>query len=438
MNKKRFIVSYYYENGDFSKSAAKHAFDYLSAFADIKFVEDIENPAIWRGNGPDKPKSALVVLGRENISMAEEIKNGGGQPGSPVFLKTDTIKKIIEKISINVKIGPYSDEAIVPDNSQDESLANTVKSFYGALREAGIIDTDINISIWPDRHKFCAVVTHDVYMVKRSIPGSIKLLVKKDVPGGIRGLYDSIRSSVGITRNPYDRIQDWIDLENRFGIKSTYFVFAGNRINKLDPKYKIDDLKEAFRLIVRNGHEAALHSGIDCKEGNNIDNSKADLERASESKISGMRPHYLSAFTTSYWRSAADNDMNYTSCLGFDDDIGFYKGIDLPFVPFDIENNKAIKILEMPIAVMDCGLIRSSKPDIEASVERGLEIIERAGNAGGILILDWHQRTMYIPDYPGWVAIFEKLVERAIENGAIFLTMGQAAEITRAKMANKN
>jgi len=294
----------------------------------------------------------------------------------------------------------------------------------------------LKVTLWPNNSKFCVIVTHDVDMIYRSIRGSLKLLLIKDVPGGLRGLYDSIRSSLGFINNPYDKIQDWIDLENEYGIKSTYFIFAGKRTNNLDPKYKIGDLKQSLNLITQSGHELALHTGIDCHKGKYIKESKAELTHACQTEIYGMRPHYLSAFAPLYWHSAAENRMQYTSCLGFDEDMGFYNGINLPFMPFDIEKNSPIDIVEIPIAVMDCGLMGGGKKNCEKSIQKGINFIKKIKDTGGVLVLDWHQRTMYSHDYPGWVDVFKGLVDYAQKNGACFCTMEQAAKNLKDKMAN--
>ena len=83
--------------------------------------------------------------------------------------------------------------------------------------------------------------------------------------------------------------------------------------------------------------------------------------------MGGVRPHYLSVSLPEYWRKSAELGFEYSSCLGFDEEIGFYRGIDLPFMPFDADNDTPLEIVEIPIAVMDCGLINDNYKNMEES-----------------------------------------------------------------------
>lgn len=436
MREENKVIDYSCKSGKFSRSAVKHAFNYLSAFSGMRFIENHDKPVIWRGNVSEAPETARVIINSESRKSNNSGAINTAQSNGPVILESDPIEQIIEKISVKVKMGPHAAERIQPNNSIEESLCRIIMNFYKILLKANVISDNTKVSLWPSSHKFCVIVTHDVDMIYRSIPGSLKLLFKKDVPGGVRGLYDSIRSALGLVKNPYDKIQDWIDLENEYGIKSTYFVFAGDRTNNLDPKYGISDLKRSLNLIEQSGHELALHTGIGCNTGKDIKESKTELTNVAQTEIYGMRPHYLSAFAPRYWHSAAENGMQYTSCLGFDEDIGFYNGIDLPFIPFDIEKDSPIDIVEIPIAIMDCGLIGEGEEDYEEIIQKGINFIKGVKDVGGILVLDWHQRTMYNHDYPGWVDVFKGLIDYAQKNGACFCTMEQAAKNLKDKMAN--
>ncbi len=278
-------------------------------------------------------------------------------------------------------------------------------------------------------------VTHDVDIIRRSIRGSIRLLFKRDVPGGFKGLLDSVKSFLGLNGNPYDRIVDWIDFEKRNGLKSTFFVFPGNRENKNDPKYRPNQLGKSIKYIQENGFELALHSGIECYRGDNIKESRKILSQSSGLSISGVRPHYLSASLPEYWRAAAESSIEYASCLGFDSRIGFYRGIDVPFIPFNIDNDTALDIVEIPLAIMDCGLIEYHGASYAESSEKAKKLISRVKDARGILVLDWHQRTMYNADYPGWAKIFSDLIDHARNEGAYFTTLRETARLLKSKIA---
>jgi len=388
------IIKYHYNNKKLSNAAAGHIFRYLSAMGGCRFVEDRESAVVWRDDEQsDLPATALISLG--------DGESDSGSSNRSRYVSPDPIEKIYNKISLRVTLGPYSGERHRPDNRLEVSLGGTILDLFEKLRNAGVIDFNENtLSLWPGNHKFALALTHDVDIVRRSVPGSVRLLFKRDVPGGLDGLIDSFKSITGTARNPYDKIREWIDRENKYDIRSTFFVFPGNRKNRNDPKYRPDMLKGSLDYIVENNCQLALHTSIECHRGENMEKSRELLDRAAGVAVRGIRAHYLSASMPEYWGRAAELNFAYSSCLGFDEEVGFYQGIDLPFMPFDGEKDTSLNIVEIPIGIMDCGLINSDYKDINESLDSGKKIVDRVKKAAGILVLDWHQRTMYNTDYP--------------------------------------
>ena len=296
------------------------------------------------------------------------------------------------------------------------------------LCRAGLVERRVPVmTLWPESARFGMAVTHDIDIARRSLAGSVRLLFNRALPGGLAALLDSLKSALKIMPNPYDAIGKWIDLENELGIKSTFFVFAGARRHPLDPKYSPAILAPAFEKIRGNDFEIALHSSVESFSGNGLSGDRIQLEQSANTKLRGLRPHYLSAFFPQYWSAAADSGFAYSSALGFDQDIGYYNGIDLPFYPFDSVSNSAIPLLEIPIAIMDCGLIGDMSADSNQVFERAMRLVDSAAATGGLIVLDWHQRTFYNRDYPGWTDLFTKIVRYAGGKGARFFGMDELA-----------
>lgn len=428
------IIKYHYNNKKLSKAAVGHIFRYLSAMGGCRFVEDRESAVVWRDEGQtDLPATALISFGDGENDSETSIRSRNG-----LYISPDTVEKIYEKISLRVTLGPYSEKRHRPDNRLEESLGRTILDLLEKLRNAGVYDSPGNtLSLWPGDHKFALALTHDVDIIRRSVPGSVRLMFKKDVPGGLGGLIDSFKSITGPARNPYDKIREWIDHENRYDIKSTFFVFPGNRKNKKDPKYGLDGLRESFEYIKESNCRLALHTGIECHRGGNMEESRELLDRAAGVAVRGIRAHYLSARLPEYWRKAAESGFAYSSCLGFDEDVGFYQGIDLPFMPFDSEKDIPLNIVEIPIGIMDCGLINNDNKDIGESLEAGKKIVDRVKKTAGILVLDWHQRTMYNTDYPDWAKTCFDLIDYARKEGAYLTTMEDVAGLLKSRMAGR-
>jgi peptidoglycan/xylan/chitin deacetylase (PgdA/CDA1 family) len=296
------------------------------------------------------------------------------------------------------------------------------------LCRAGLLEKQPRpITLWSASSKFALVVTHDIDIPRRTLAGGLKLLYKGELPGGFGALFDSLKSTARLSANPYDAISQWIELEKDLDIKSTFFIFDGVRRHHLDPKYKPEVV--ALEKLRQADSEIALHSGIECFSGNGLAQAKSRLEQASQKDLKGLRPHYLSAYYPEYWQAASNAGFTYSSALGFDQDIGFWDGIDLPIYPFDRLDDNAIDLLEIPIAIMDCGLIGDQPADSEKVLERAMRLIDQTAATSGLIVLDWHQRTFYNRDYPGWRELFTKIVRYGKGKGAHFYRLDELTDL---------
>jgi hypothetical protein len=424
-------VRYGYVNHRYSAQAIRHAFAYISAVTGIRFRPSLSDVDLWRSDNSPIPDSARVILGAGTIPGERILP-------SQLIFEDDPVEKIIDKLSLAARMGPFSDTELSGRRIGGQLLSSLVTDLVRSLAETDVISKKSRqIDLWPDGRRFALAVTHDVDIARRSMKGSIRLLFKRTPPGRFKGLYDSIRSSFGKQRNPYDRISEWIKTEEDLRVKSTFFIFAGPRRHRDDPKYSLDMFSGSLEDIRRNGCELALHSGINCYEGDGLTDSRSGLGNYAGFNIVGLRPHYLSAHLPQYWRSAAESGFSYSSCLAFDDDIGHLDGIDLPFIPFDKEKDTAIDLVEIPLAIMDCALIRNEAAGSDEVISRGKDLIDQAADSGGMIVLDWHQRTLYNPDYPGWGELFRTITSYALRKEAYSATMEQISSLLKARMVNE-
>jgi hypothetical protein len=432
-------VKYRYVNRRFSPNAIRHAFAYISAVTGIRFTPSISDAELWRSDHGPIPNSARLLVGEHSIYQERgEPTDKSDIISSRMIVEDDPVEKIIDMLCLAVKMGPFSGSESANPKPNKLSLSSLISDLVKSLAAAGVIARKSHeITLWPDGRRFAVAVTHDVDIARRSVKGSIRLLWKRLPPGRFKGLIDSVRSYFGNQGNPYDKISEWIKIENDLGIKSTFFLFAGPRRHRDDPKYKLDELSHSIDDIRRNGFELALHSGIMCDEGESLADSRSELEKHSGFSRVGLRPHYLSAHLPEYWGSAAESGFSYSSCLGFDDAIGHLDGIDLPFVPFDREKDTAIDLVEIPIAIMDSGLIRNESAESDEVISRGEDLIDMTAESGGMIVLDWHQRTLYNPDYPGWGELFRKITDYALRKGAYSATMEQISSLLDDRMGKE-
>lgn len=302
-----------------------------------------------------------------------------------------------------------------------------IKYFLQILKSCHKLPLDFQKkSPWPGEAVFALGVSHDIDIFKRKFPGSVAMLIKSffsdEIPGGVRGslkgLFESVSTALTGKTNPYSSIEKWFDIES----ETTFFIHAGERLSPEDPTYNPEDVKRTLDRFNVDGFEVGLHNSI----GTWADKEKLKKQRDMLSDIfnrdiEGIRPHYLDCKYSGFWENA--EAFKYSSSVGSDIIPGFACGINFPFFGFDFDTGDVLDILEIPIGLMDGALFAiNEKTARERIIE---ELIDACISTHGLLVLDWHTRTAYEPDFPGWFETYCLILEKAKSAGAFIAPLGK-------------
>ena len=182
------------------------------------------------------------------------------------------------------------------------------------------------------------------------------------------------------TRNPYYNIPDYIEIEEKYGVKSTFFF------RTIYENGHFSDYEDDIQTLIRGGWEIGLHThpqSIKCLE--KLQNEKKQLELITKHSISANRVHYL------------NNDVELASrlhSLGFvydssvkkckdrvtTDDMGFYR----------IGN-----MIEFPITLMDAYMftyMKIKESQVVALFEKTLNHIKNLKK--NIITVIWHDNVL--------------------------------------------
>jgi hypothetical protein len=307
-----------------------------------------------------------------------------------------------------------------------------------ALKSKGKLPAHFKpLSPWPNNAPFALGLSHDIDILKRKIPGSVKILLKsitsKDIPGGvkgsIRGLADATISSLTGKTNPYQHFDKYLEKVT----DCTFFVFAGKRLSPKDPTYTHGISGKMLSLWDSVVLEIALHNGIGSwRNKAELAVAKAMLEELIQPNIKGIRPHYLDCKFPDFWNNASFFD--YSSTVGSDKIPGFTAGLNFPFWGFNFDTGEKINILEMPIGLMDCALFAIKD---ENRRQQALDnIIDACIANHGLLVIDWHNTSIYEPDYPGWFESYNYIIQKAKDNHAFMASLGKISDHWRNHCAS--
>jgi len=261
---------------------------------------------------------------------------------------------------------------------------------------------------WPNNAPYAVCLTHDVDNV-------YKWWLKKTLSYLIRQRkIRAVGSSIG--RKEYWNFEKIMDLEGKYGVRSTFFFLTTRR--DFQPRYNLRRVKRVILNLDERGWEIGLHTGFDSYNNyEKILNEKRKIEKILGKPITGVRNHYLRFRAPDTWSLQEKLGFGYDTTLGFRETVGFRAGIIHPYFPYDFKSDKRLNILELPMTFMDSTLFMAG--DSQRTLE---ELIKTAKRWGGLIVVNWHQRTFDENDFQGYTDFYEKMLGIFKYDGAYIAT----------------
>ena len=273
---------------------------------------------------------------------------------------------------------------------------------------------------WPDGKKFAVCLTHDVdrvYKTFQYIP-SILAHIRRIEPSGIIKQARNLLSRRG-KDNPFWNFEEIMNLENRLGVKSTFFFlnesgkpnpFSYSSWIKFTGRYNIDspDIIEIIKKLHSEGFEIGMHGSYNSyNDVNLLKREKAELEEILGDRVYGIRQHYLNFDLQNTFNCQVVAGFEYDSTIGFNKGTGCRRGTCFPFYPLDHNTGKELPLLEIPLIIMDVAL---NNRDL---LGQCLEVMDEVERHKGVLTLLWHQSKLNQDDLSGLIEIYKQLIETA-------------------------
>ena len=287
---------------------------------------------------------------------------------------------------------------------------------------------------WPDGKRFAAFLSHDVDSLQLRSRTELVRTIRQHFTHG-NGLSEKLRhilSLSGLRRSPQeiDIFTPWVEIEEKFGFRSTFFVFPTHvrKRHVIDNVYRWDDQipyrgeRCPARLMVRDLHsrgwDIGLHASyLSFESYDMIAEQKNDVEQALGSNITASRHHNLHFESALTPRLLDQASIKVDSTLGFNRDVGFRAGTSYPFRMWDQKQEQWLSIFEIPLVLHDGALLRPDNLDFdpESAVDLCKRLIDRVVETKGVVTLLWHPESIA---RRGWFEVYEKLLEYIqVQNG---------------------
>ncbi len=199
----------------------------------------------------------------------------------------------------------------------------------------------------------------------------------------LKVIWDTIR------RKPfYNNIDQVIELDKKNGITPCFYWLASHGKDPngiMNADYTIEDLNIQCQKVKSHGFESGIH--------------KSSFETTFHQEIAHFpfkvehnRYHFLKFQTHSAWKEIEAAGLKTDASLGFAEHIGFRNSYGLPFVPFDVENDRPYSFVEIPLHVMDVTLMQYMGLNAETADKRLRMFTEKNKNQCILSVL-WHNNS---------------------------------------------
>ncbi len=217
------------------------------------------------------------------------------------------------------------------------------------------------------------IITHDVDWPIHG-PGKAHALARKD-----RFAPEIIKKIESENFNPYFGIQRVMEIEEKYGIRSTFFFRP-----RYDDGTGVEAYSETMRALLAGGWEVGLHSN-NTTTPLDVASEKQTVEKAAGQPVYGSRVHYLKV-TENTFANLAGAGIKYDSSLCFNKEQ-----IDARNTGFLVKMGLVI----FPVTFMDAYLFTYMHLTEEAVVPFVAKAVENLFSSGGkILTLLWHDNSV--------------------------------------------
>ncbi|MCS3855296.1 hypothetical protein GGP78_001988 [Salinibacter ruber] len=368
---------------------------------------------------------------------------------NPFSIPNDIIKRIAKLITrkeewsnsvkrndqnFELDFAPYERQKLRHEPVIEETLAK--------LSDEGIAETlDCLRPVWPDGKRMAAVLTHDVdHLVPYSMLDRVRSFRTFPEASVFRKgvlLYSAakacFKSIAGYKR--WVSLDEWIEMEENCGAKSTFYFF-GQPVPSPHPKdsnYRYTDkarwqetfinVKNIIKNIENRGWEVGLHGSYKSyNDGEKLRVEKQNLDSVSENRVNTCRQHYL-RYDIKHTPQVHQNvGLEADTTLGSNVSLDFRAGTGLPFFMFDIEHDKEVNVLQVPLIIHDVALMGNQQMTPELALNRCMEVVDRCRKYGGAITVLWHNSYTHDSAY---TKVYQALIEYLSECDAWGCTVTQ-------------
>ncbi len=146
-------------------------------------------------------------------------------------------------------------------------------------------------------------------------------------------------------------------------VKKTLYILSGGEVPRIEKHFDLNNPRvlEFINLAKSRGYEIGIHPSYNAHLKKDLfQKEKEALEKLIGYEVNATRQHFLRWKFPETLRIIEELGLKTDSTLGFADRIGFRCGTGFPYYMYDFEKERPFDFLEIPMVVMDVGLMRDT------------------------------------------------------------------------------
>ena len=268
-----------------------------------------------------------------------------------------------------------------------------------------LLQIDRNLII--PKRKSRVFISHDI----DSIFGSLKYDGLWALKKGNIGAMMKIITKTVIQNPPWFNIDKVAKLESEYDIKACYYWIVQNGRSEDGIKngdYKISNPKvqKQMNYATSLNNEIGLHKSTM--------KTRFDEEIHAISNLKSNRFHFLKINNPSSFNKMEESGIQSDSSIGFPYNMGFKNSCGMPYYPYDIDLQKKINVLEIPLQIMDGMFNITDFATSQKGYSKIIDFIESNKNNALISIL-WHNSEMTNFAYKWSFNTYKKLLQYFVD-----------------------
>ena len=223
-----------------------------------------------------------------------------------------------------------------------------------------------------------------------------------------------------ILHNPTNlNINDILKLESEYQVRSTFYWMvvrgkARDGMRNSDYNFNSSHIQKAVSLIKGRGLEIGLHKAIS-------DTSYSEELKILKNDARSNRNHFLKINLPDSFAKMEEANIEMDCSLGFAQTYGFRNSYGLPYHPFDMDAEKPLKLLEVPLHIMDATFYYYLKTRPEKATIDILDFLEK-NKENTVISLLFHNNFLTKYKFKDYLQMYKSVLEYIHDGGFETLT----------------